>query len=59
MSQLVHLELGIIFDGSSSQHDVPRALEAFSGLQRLQVSQTLSAGQWACAVDGQTKALSP
>ena len=37
MTQLVQLELGIIFDGSSAHHDVPRALEALGDLQHLQV----------------------
>ena len=37
MTQLVQLELGVIFDGSSSQHDVPRALESLGELQQLQV----------------------
>jgi hypothetical protein len=37
MTQLLQLELGVIFDGSSSQHDVPRALESLGDLQKLQV----------------------
>jgi hypothetical protein len=37
MKQLVQLELGIIFDGSSAHHDVPRAVEGLGVLQRLQV----------------------
>jgi hypothetical protein len=37
MTQLVQLELGVIFDGSSTQHDVPRALASLGGLHRLQV----------------------
>jgi hypothetical protein len=37
MTQLVQLELGIIFDGSSTHHDVPRALESLGDLQQLQV----------------------
>jgi len=37
LTHLVHLEFGIIFDGSSSQHDVPRALESIGNLQKLQV----------------------
>lgn len=37
MTQLVQLELGIIFDGSSAHHDVPRAVEGLGELQRLQV----------------------
>jgi hypothetical protein len=37
MTQLVQLELGIIFDGSSAHHDVPRALESLGDLQQLQV----------------------
>lgn len=37
MTQLVQLELGIIFDGSSAHHDVPRAVEGLGELQQLQV----------------------
>lgn len=37
MTQLVQLELGVIFDGSSTQHDVPRALASLGSLHRLQV----------------------
>lgn len=42
MTQLVQLELGVIFDGSSSQHDVPRALESLGELQQLQVCRWLT-----------------
>lgn len=37
MSQLRVLEFGLIFDGASQHHDVPRALEAIGDLQQLQV----------------------
>jgi hypothetical protein len=37
MSQLRVLEFGLIFDGASQHHDVPRALEAVGDLQQLQV----------------------
>jgi hypothetical protein len=37
LSQLRVLEFGLIFDGASQHHDVPRALEAVGDLQQLQV----------------------
>lgn len=37
LSQLRVLEFGLIFDGASAHHDVPRALEAVGDLQQLQV----------------------
>lgn len=39
MSQLRVLEFGLIFDGASQHHDVPRALEAVGDLQQLQVRE--------------------
>jgi hypothetical protein len=37
MTQLQVLEFGVIFDGSSAHHDVPRALEGISKLTQLKV----------------------
>lgn len=50
MTQLVHLELGIIFDGSSAHHDVPRAVESLGNLQKLQVGMRVKEGGGALAV---------
>ncbi|WIA09742.1 hypothetical protein OEZ85_009121 [Tetradesmus obliquus] len=56
LSQLRVLEFGLIFDGASAHHDVPRALEAVGDLQQL---QELSLPMWRRSLGGRAHPLAP